>query len=266
MIQYENSIQDYINFNLFHYKNSKSSRRIKYFLQFILPIYLLVFYLLPNLADRLIFSYFFMWAVFSSVYITFIHYLLSSYLRLRVKILYAEGKKTQNIGTHKMTLDDEGITDESPNELTKINWEGISKISKDAHNIYIYTSAMNAFVIPLKYFNDTDRENEIVNYLKSKVDSGDVRIATNKTKKQVNGFKKFVVFLISGIGVYLLLFQILFYGIKYDKKSVSAMLSVMAIISAFAGSKLLSKYSWSVIFVSFFIAIVCSAILILILN
>lgn len=99
-----------------------------------------------------------------------------------------------------------------------------------------------------------------------KINSDDIEITVNKNKNSGKGLKKIVGFIISGFGVYILMMFILYSGIKYDKNSASIISLIISIIGAVFGSRILSRYSWSIIFVTLLLIIGFSALLIAVLK
>ncbi|MFC0476366.1 YcxB family protein [Robertmurraya beringensis] len=51
-----------------------------------------------------------------------------------------------------MRLSEEGIVDESVNGQTKVNWAGVVDVKEDEHNLYIYNSAVSAYILPKRNY------------------------------------------------------------------------------------------------------------------
>jgi hypothetical protein len=160
-----------------------------------------------------------------------------------------------------MVLNEDGIIEETSNNTTKIKWNETIKVYKDNNNIYIYTTSSNAFVIPLKYLDETTEATRIFDFIKSKIVSDNSDQIVDKTKNSNTG-KKIIGFLFSGISVYLLVLSILGYVINYDIHSASIVSLFLSFVGAVLVSKISSKYSWTVIFISFLMLVGFSVLII----
>jgi hypothetical protein len=63
-----------------------------------------------------------------------------------------------------MILSEDGIVDSNPNGETKVNWSGIIKLQEDESNLYIYNSAVSAYIIPKRELNEVE---DVREYIKS---------------------------------------------------------------------------------------------------
>jgi hypothetical protein len=68
----------------------------------------------------------------------------------RVRRMYGEGKNRGLLGERQIELTDEGLIVRSEVGESKINWEGIEKISHSNDHTFVYTSALTAIIIPRK--------------------------------------------------------------------------------------------------------------------
>jgi hypothetical protein len=65
-----------------------------------------------------------------------------------------------------MILSEDGIVDSNPNGEAKVNWSGIIKLQEDESNLYIYNSAVSAYIIPKRELNVVE---DVREYIKSKL-------------------------------------------------------------------------------------------------
>ena len=63
-----------------------------------------------------------------------------------------------------MILSEDGIVDSNSNGETKVNWSGIIKLQEDESNLYIYNSAVSAYIIPKRELNVVE---DVREYIKS---------------------------------------------------------------------------------------------------
>ncbi|WHY01416.1 YcxB family protein [Neobacillus sp. DY30] len=166
-IKYNLTEKDYLNFNLFHVKNSASATRSLNLQRYVTPLVYLIFaYIFSSIAD-IPFLYAaipflivgILWAVFYSKYF---YYTISR----QTKKMIREGKNEGIIGEHTMNMTEEGIVDTNPNGETKVNWSGFIKLVEDESSLYLYNSAVSAYIIPKR---DLANVEEIRQFIKSKL-------------------------------------------------------------------------------------------------
>lgn len=76
----------------------------------------------------------------------------SRYQTEAIRRLFEEGKNRALFGHHKMLLHDDRLEVSTEYSRGEVRWEGVERVEQDEQYIYIYVSALNAYVIPKKYF------------------------------------------------------------------------------------------------------------------
>ena len=94
--------------------------------------------------------------------------IMKNQIKKQVTKLMDEGKKDDLIGDFTMIIGDEDITDGNANRTVKSTFDTIEKITMDDKRLYIYNSAMSAFMIPHSAFGSPEKEDEVVVYIKEK--------------------------------------------------------------------------------------------------
>lgn len=168
-IKYHLTEEDYINFNLFHMKNSKTAMKALKVQRFLIPIvYMVVAYVFASVLDGsyiLSFSIFgimgILWIIFYPKY----HY---NFVLRQVRKMITEGKNEGLLGDHLMTISEEGVHDENPKGETKVSWSGIQDLKENEHYLYLYNSAVSAYILPKREVRDIE---ELRTVLNTKVES-----------------------------------------------------------------------------------------------
>jgi len=167
IMKYNLTEDDYLKFNLFHIKNSKTHNRTINTQRFVTPIFLIIFAFLFSLIPGTYFQVLFiitvviciMWLIFYPKY----YY----YLVIRnAKKMIREGKNDGILGEHILNLNEAGLIDTTLNGETKVNWTGIKVFKEDDDNFYLYNSSVSSYVIPKQELTNVE---EIRNYIISHI-------------------------------------------------------------------------------------------------
>jgi hypothetical protein len=166
-LKYKLTEEDYINFNLFHMKNSetimKSVRNQRIFTPVFYLLFSVVFSFLLDIPFLVSFTPFF---ILSVLWVLFYpKYLFGRAIR-HTKKLVKEGRNESILGEHYMVLNDEGIVDKTSKGETKVTWSGINELKENDQYIYLYNSALSGYILPKREFENVE---EIRQYLKNKL-------------------------------------------------------------------------------------------------
>ena len=166
-IRYSLTEEDYLNFNMFHVKNSKTVKRALNMQRFLTPIlFIVASFILSKVGNISFLGLFITFLVVGILWIIFYPRYFYSYVIRNTKKMIKEGKNDGLLGEHHMILSEEGIVDSTSNGETKVTWVGIQTLSEDKFNIYLYNSSVSAYILPKKELDDLE---EIKTYLKSKL-------------------------------------------------------------------------------------------------
>lgn len=157
---------DYLHFNLYHIKNSKTSMKVLKLQRYLTPLlYLIAAYIFALLTDG---SYILSFSIFLTLSVLWIIYYPKYYynhVRRNVRKFLKEGNNDGLLGEHIMVFTEDGIVDRNQTGETKVVWEGIHTFKEDEHYFYLYNSAVSAYILPKK---DVENANEVRNLLESK--------------------------------------------------------------------------------------------------
>lgn len=164
-IKYSLTEEDYLTFNLFHIKNSKTAKRSLDIQRFLTPvIFIALSYILSKLGNLSFLGLLISFLIVSILWIIFYPKYFYSYVSRHTKKMIKEGKNDGLLGEHRMVLSEEGIVDSTSNGETKVAWSGIKAFKEDKHNIYLYNSAVSAYILPKRELDDVEG---MKTYLKS---------------------------------------------------------------------------------------------------
>jgi hypothetical protein len=166
-INYNLREEDYINFNVFYLKNSKTAIRSLNLQRYLAPVFFIIMsYVLSLAGDKPFVGLFITFLITSILWIVFFPKYFYSSVTRRIKKMIKLGEYVGFCGDHVLTITDEGIVESTSNGQTKVNWSGIIGFKEDSDYFYLFNSSGGAFIIPKRELTDVE---EISNYLKPKV-------------------------------------------------------------------------------------------------
>jgi len=166
-INYNLTEEDYLNFNMYHIKNSKTGKKALNTQRYISPLFfLLVSYVFSIISDIPFFIFFITFLAMSILWVIFYPKYFYSLIIRNTKKFIKEGKNDGLLGDHTMTMTDEGIVDISSNRETKVTWSGIDSFKEDNENLYLYNSSLSAYILPKR---ELDNVEEVKRYIQSKI-------------------------------------------------------------------------------------------------
>lgn len=166
-IRYNLTEEDYLNFNMYHVRNSKVVTKALNMQRFLTPIIFIIAALVLSTFESLSFlGALIPFLIISILWVIFYPKYFYSYVIRNTKKMIREGKNENLLGDHHMILSEEGIIDTTSNRETKVTWSGIQMLSEDSHSFYLYTSSVSAYIVPKRELENVDG---IKTYFKSKV-------------------------------------------------------------------------------------------------
>ena len=166
-INYNLTEEDYINFNMFHIKNSKTGRRSLNIQRLLTPIFFLAFaFMLSIVSDMPLRPLFTVFLLISIIWILFYPKYFYRLIRKNTKKMIKEGKNDGLLGDRCLTMTAAGFVDKSSNGETKGTWSSITSFKEDNENFYLYNSSVSAYILPKREVTNVER---VRNYIKPKV-------------------------------------------------------------------------------------------------
>ncbi|QDU10180.1 YcxB family protein [Gimesia aquarii] len=93
--------------------------------------------------------------------------------RKLIKDMVIEGQNSQFYSNCSISFDDTGISESSSSGNTIRNWSAVQRIVVSNDHIFVYTSSLEAFIVPKRAFDTDDRFNA---FLQSIVDQTGVTV------------------------------------------------------------------------------------------
>lgn len=166
-IEYNLTEDDYLQFNIFHLKHSKTAARVLIILRLTGPvIFLLAAYFFPTI-DNLSFPVLLTIFIFLSV-VWFLFYpkYYYNFIKRHTLKMIREGKNEGLLGKHWLTMSENDLVETSVVNELKVPWSGIQEFKEDDNYFYLYNSAISTFIIPKRELNDIA---EVKNYLQERL-------------------------------------------------------------------------------------------------
>lgn len=166
-INYNLTEEDYLNFNLFHAKNSKTVTKSLVLQRFLSPIvFLIAAFVFSRITDGSLVGALIIFSGMGILWIIYYPKYFYSLIARQSKKMLKEGKNDGLLGERYMILSDEGIVDSSVNGETKVKWAGIKKLEEDSDYFYFYNSSVSAYILPKRMIKNVE---ETRNYLNLKL-------------------------------------------------------------------------------------------------
>ena len=169
-VEYERTIEDIIEFNLFHMKNSPSLRRQALVTQVAAALLAVIVSLsmgyLLGLDKKAGTGFLYILTLVLSIASFFIvPYLSRAEVINGFRKATKEGDNKAILGYQTMSLTPDNIFVKTQIGESKYTWASIDKIAQNDQFIFVYISSINAIVIPRKAFSTDSSLQEFVNYL-----------------------------------------------------------------------------------------------------
>lgn len=166
-IDYNLTEKDYLNFNLYHAKNSEAVSKSLTIQRFLSPIiFLIAAFLISWIGNESLIGLLITFSIMGVLWIVYYPKYFYSIITKNTKEMLKEGKNDGLLGEHCMKLSDEGIVDSNFNGETRVKWKGIKKFEEDDNYFYIYNSAVSAYILPKSGLINIGQTRE---YFKSKL-------------------------------------------------------------------------------------------------
>lgn len=165
-IEYNLTEKDYIQFHIFHVKNTKIAKRSLMINRIVGPIFFLVFgYLYSQIEGGINSGLMTTVLILSALWVIFYPKYFESLVARNTKKGLKEDNIQGLIGHHRLVMKDDGVYDSTSTGTTSARWNSISEFKEDKYNFYLYFSSTNAYVIPKR---EIENEDEVRQYIQSK--------------------------------------------------------------------------------------------------
>lgn len=161
--QYELTKADYVDFNLCHAKHSKQFKKMLLIYRILGPIIILIGgYYITGYKDVMGIVIFSIAAILWAIFFPKTHF---KSMERNVKKLIDEGKDTSLFELRKVQIDEKGITEESIEEGIFKRWNKIVKIETSMDNVFLYTSDLDALIVPRKIIGSDQAVQGLIEFI-----------------------------------------------------------------------------------------------------
>ncbi len=166
-IEFERTIDDVIDFNLFHMTHSSSIR------QELISVQIFSGLLTASLIFSILYFVYHKLDTFTSiictlagvlVYVLYPQISRKSTVR-RIKKMLAEGDNKALLGHIVISFSPEGLFIKNQASESKINWSAIDKVAQSEKHFFFYTSSVNALVIPKDCLHSEKEKQDFLEYI-----------------------------------------------------------------------------------------------------
>ncbi|MFK8045471.1 MAG: YcxB family protein [Crocinitomicaceae bacterium] len=162
-IEFDFTVNDWMEFQKNYLKNSKQFNRTKIIVTVMFPLTFFFLLVIDYAQGKFNVAGLIVLVVASVLWVLF--YPKRMYKRTlgRIRKMLEDGDNTGILGLHKLQLTKKGIVHTEPNSEQKITWTGIKKMEENDTHIFLYNTAVSAIIIPkLKIQDDLKEVKEIL--------------------------------------------------------------------------------------------------------
>lgn len=158
-IDYTLTKEAYLEYNLYYMKRSASIKRMVLFVQYGLPLLLILFlavlyfFSLISMANASAIS-----AVAYGVCVFLYPGIFTRSMKRRLRKMIDEGAGREFIGEHTLTWHDDYLQDTFSGNVFQVPYHHVEKIIENAGSLYLFIGPMLAFVLPLSVFRDGEQK------------------------------------------------------------------------------------------------------------
>lgn len=166
-LEYEITKQDYIDFNIYHMIHSMAMKRSLFIQRFVSPIIFLVLpILLIKITNMPLWYWYSVFIISFVLWIVFYPKFLKKSVERKISKMLEEGKTTGILGNHSFSFTEEGVVDKT--EFSETKYSLIEKVVESETHIFIYVSAVMAYIIPIRIFGNVDEKIIFLNILNNR--------------------------------------------------------------------------------------------------
>jgi len=171
-LNYEIKKEDVVAFSVYHYSKSSQGKKQKYLLWALGPILFIAFYLVLLLGSFVMGSIEpYMVILVSSLifiavlgWIIFYPWLHRFIIMKSIESLISDKSNRTLFGVHDVTVIRDSITEKEKYKTTTYDWRAIQEFAEDEKHLYLYTSSIDAMIIPKSAFVYEEDKKQVVKW------------------------------------------------------------------------------------------------------
>lgn len=184
-IEFELTEQDFVDFNIFHFENSKSVRSAHRKARFLAPVlFMAIPFVMKNVSEIPFLYWFVIFLILSILWVTLYPARMKKSIEKSVRKVLLE-RPNSIFGKKTVTLTDKGILTSGEDNNSEISYSAISEISESKKGtLYLYNSSLSAIIIPQSAFKYDTHKKEFLDELNKKRGSSSVQPELKKEPEQ----------------------------------------------------------------------------------
>ena len=168
-IDYTLTKEDYIAYNIHHIEHSPTLKRSINIQRYGLALIFLIFpFIIAGFTQIPLQLWLIVYGTVFIVWIRFYPKYFVNSTKKRILRLIEEGNNSSLFGPRSIIMTEEGVEEISEQGESRVTWNFIDRIEETQDYIYIYTSSVNAYVVPVRAFQNILEKNAFMEILKSK--------------------------------------------------------------------------------------------------
>ncbi|GKW47287.1 hypothetical protein NCCP2050_29790 [Planococcus sp. NCCP-2050] len=162
-IIYDVTEEAFIDFNLYHSKNSKTYRKSMALQRFLIPVmYVMLAGIFSLILDMPLLFLLIPFLILSIVWVIFSPSLYYGMIKRTARKMIREGDNGSMLGEHSMVFTEEGLKEISKTGEASVSWSGIVDFGEDDSNFYLYNSSLSAYILPKKDLQDAEALRKLI--------------------------------------------------------------------------------------------------------
>ncbi|XDD49456.1 YcxB family protein [Leptospira sp. WS92.C1] len=159
-ITYELTIEDIVNFNLYHFKHSKIFKKKRIILRWLIPIWVIVVYLYLNFdqIDTISLLYNIPVFLFGIVWYLFSDRFYFWRLRSNVKKMLQDNKNNGMLGRQTIDIKEDLFKVETDWSSSQFKLGSVNTIVETDQYLFLYLTSIHALIIPVNIFKNDEKE------------------------------------------------------------------------------------------------------------
>ncbi len=163
-INYKLTEEDYLKFNLFHIKNSKTAIKALNMQRYLPPIcFIIAAFISTTVMNASLPVMLIIFLTISILWIIFYPKYFYNYVIRNTKKMLREGTSDGLLGEHHLIMTEEGIEDSTTYGDSRVRWSGFINFEEDSYNFYLYNSSVSAYVIPKREIRNVEGMKDYLN-------------------------------------------------------------------------------------------------------
>lgn len=170
-ITYQLTKEDCIAFNVHHMGYSPTLKRALFIQRYIASLVFLILPFILKGSSDIPFPYWL--SVFVIVYIAWVVFYnryMEWNITRKISKMVDEGKNSNMLGERTLKLVEDGMIQSSSLSESKTTWDAIVDVIETGEHIFIYTSSLAGYVIPVEVFDTVAEKDEFLNIVRAHIE------------------------------------------------------------------------------------------------